>query len=137
MNTLNKYICEYLEYCEIRKRLDSKTIKAYRIDLNQYFLFSTTFPQYLSKNTVDSFITNLHKQYKTKTIKRKIASLKAFFHYLEYQEILNENPFSKLDIRFREEKLLPKTIPFYSIQIFLSTMYAQKELTSTTFQQLC
>ena len=137
MNTLNKYIDEYLEYCEIRKRLDSKTIKAYRIDLNQYFLFSATFPQYLSKNTVDSFITNLHKQYKTKTIKRKIASLKAFFHYLEYQELLNENPFSKLDIRFREEKLLPKTIPFYSIQIFLSTMYAQKELASTPFQHNC
>ena len=137
MNTLNNYINDYLEYCEIRKRLDSKTIKAYRIDLNQYFLFSSSFSQYLSKNVVDSFITNLHKQYRSKTVKRKIASLKSFFHYLEYQEILNENPFSKLDIRFREEKLLPKTIPFYSIQVFLSTMYAEKELASTPFQYNC
>ena len=27
----------YLEYCEYRKELDKKTIKAYRIDLRQYF----------------------------------------------------------------------------------------------------
>ena len=33
MNTLNDYISEYIEYCEYRKRLDSKTLKAYRIDL--------------------------------------------------------------------------------------------------------
>lgn len=137
MNTVNNYVSEYLEYCEIRKRLDSKTIKAYQIDLNQYLQFSAKFPQHLSKNTVDSFITNLHKQYKPKTVKRKIASLKAYFHYLEYQEIINENPFYKLDIRFREEKLLPKTIPFYSIQRFLSTMYKQKNLASTVFQRNC
>ena len=51
--------------------------------------------------TVDSFITQLHRQYKTKTIKRKIASLKAFFHHMEYREQLAENPFARLDIRFR------------------------------------
>ena len=39
MNTLDNYIAEYLEYCEYRKRLDSKHIKAYRIDLKQYHNF--------------------------------------------------------------------------------------------------
>ena len=29
----------YLEYCTYRKELDQKTVKAYRIDLNQYFTF--------------------------------------------------------------------------------------------------
>ena len=29
----------YLEYCRFRKELDEKTIKAYRIDLRQYFEF--------------------------------------------------------------------------------------------------
>ena len=41
MNTLNKYIQEYIEYCQYRKRLDSKTLKAYRIDLNQYANFTS------------------------------------------------------------------------------------------------
>ena len=36
----------------------------------------------LSVANLDKYITHLHKQYKPKTVKRKIASLKAFFHYL-------------------------------------------------------
>lgn len=137
MNTLNKHITEYLEYCEFRKHLNTKTLKAYKIDLKQYLHYSNISPEYLSKNTVDSFITALHKQYKPKTVKRKIASLKAFFHYLEYKEILLDNPFSKLDIRFREAKLLPKTIPLHSIHTFLSTMYAQKELATSEYHLRC
>ena len=93
MNTLNNYIMEYIEYCEYRKRLDSKTLKAYRIDLRQYECFCSDLSSFFSKNIVDNFITSLHREYKPKTVKRKIASLKAFFHYLEYRELLDENPF--------------------------------------------
>ncbi len=137
MNTLKNYISEYIEYCEYRKRLDSKTLKAYKIDLKQFEIFCTELSDCFAKSVVDDFITNLHKQYKPKTVKRKIASLKAFFHHMEYKELLNENPFTKLDIRFREAKLLPKTIPFHTIQTFLSTLYAQKELAESEYQLRC
>lgn len=137
MNTVNNYIAEYLEYCKYRKRLNAKTLKAYRIDLTQFELFCSDTIDYASKNTVDKFITDLHKQYKPKTVKRKTASLKAFFHYMEYQEYLDENPFSKIDIRFREAKLLPKTIPFHSIQMFLRTLYAQKDQAESEYQFRC
>lgn len=137
MNILNNYITEYIEYCEYRKRLDSKTLKAYRIDLRQFEEFCIDLSDCFAKRAVDDFITSLHKQYKPKTVKRKIASLKAFFHHMEYRELLTENPFSKLDIRFREAKLLPKTIPFHSIQTFLSTLYAQKELAKSEYQLRC
>ena len=136
MNNLNEYIEEYIEYCKFRKRLDKKTLKAYSIDLKQYDDFSHD-SSCMSKNTLDQFITILHKQYKPKTVKRKIASLKAFFHYMEYQELIDENPFSKLDIHFREPKFLPKTIPFHSIQKFLSTLYKEKELAESEYQLHC
>lgn len=137
MNTLNNQIAEYLEYCQHRKRLDSKTLKAYKADLQQYAVFCTGLPDCFAKNAVDDYITNLHKLHKPKTVKRKIASLKAFFHHLEYKELLHENPFTRLDIRFREAKLLPKTIPFHSIQAFLSTLYIQKELAESEYQLRC
>ncbi len=148
MKTLEKYIAEYLEYCECQKRLDrfnrcnrqtiyleyceyqkrldTKSLKAYIIDLKQYHSFSCNSQDALSRNTVDHFITTLHKQYKPKTVKRKISSLKAFFHYREYKDLLVENPFNKLDVHFREAKLLPRTIPFHSIQKFLLVLYEQK-----------
>lgn len=137
MNTLNNYITQYIEHCQYRKRLDSKTLKAYQIDLKQYAGSCPSLKNALSKEAVDRYITNLHKQYKPKTVKRKIASLKAFFHYLEYQELIKENPFNKLDTRFREEKLLPKTIPFHSIQNFLSVLYKQKSLATSEYQLRC
>lgn len=139
MNTLNNYINTYLEHCKFRKRLDAKTLKAYAIDLKQYANFCTSLQSIdsLSRNTIDQFITTLHKQYKPKTVKRKIASLKAFFHYLEYIEVLSVNPFSKLDIRFREPKLLPRTLPAHTIQKFLNTLYSQKEQATTKYQRNC
>lgn len=137
MNTLNTTLTEYLEFCEYRKRLDKKTLKAYRIDLKQYIDFSYSMPEAISKNTVDLFITSLHKRYKPKTVKRKIASLKAFFHYMEYKELIKENPFTNLDIRFREPKLLPKAIPFHAIQKFLTVLYEQKEQATSTYRLRC
>ncbi|MFT3982442.1 MAG: tyrosine-type recombinase/integrase [Lachnospiraceae bacterium] len=137
MNTLNYYIKEYMEYCRCRKHLDKKTLKAYKTDLKQYELFVSSSNDYFAKNTVDNFLTTLHKQYQPKTIKRKVASLNAFFHYLVYKEVLSENPIDKLDIRFREAKLLPKTIPFHTIEIFLSTLYTRKEQAETSYQLLC
>ena len=137
MNTLNNYITQYIEHCQYRKRLDYKTLKAYQIDLKQYAGSCPSMKNALSKEVVDRYIINLHKQYKPKTVKRKIASLKAFFHYLEYQELIKENPFNKLDTRFREEKLLPKTIPFHSIQKFLSVLYEQKSLAESEYQLRC
>ena len=137
MNTLSKYTAEYLSYCEYRKRLNFKTLKAYRIDLNQYSIFCNSSLDFLSRNTLDLYITELHKHYKPKSVKRKIASLKAFFHYLEYADLLVQNPFDKLDVHFREAKLLPKTIPFHSIQKFLSVLYAQKNQAASTYQLRC
>lgn len=137
MMTLQHYINNYLEYCRYRKRLDHKTLKAYQIDLNQYNNFCSEVPQCLTKEILDNYITYLHKNFKTKTVKRKIASLKAFFHHMEYKDIIQENPFLNLEIRFREAKLLPKTIPLHHIQSFLTTLYTQKEMAVTEYQKQC
>ena len=77
----------YLEYCEYRKELDKKTIKAYRIDLRQYFAFICCDEP--DKEKIETYITELHKKYKQKTVKRKIATLKAFYNYLEEEEIIS------------------------------------------------
>lgn len=102
----------YLEYCRIQKRLDSQTLKAYRIDLRQFseqiWIIEAS---ELTVPLLETYIAKLHQQYAPKTVKRKIASLKALFHHLEYKEIILHNPFAKLQLRFREPIILPKTIP--------------------------
>ncbi len=137
MSNLTNYVSEYLEYCQYRKHLDSKTLKAYRTDLKQYQLFTESIPDFFANSTVDMYITDLHKKYSSKTIKRKIASLKAFFRHMIYKEIISENPFDKLDISFREPKLLPKSLPLHSVQTFFNTLYEQRDLANTETQYHC
>lgn len=130
MNNLQKTTEEYLEFCRYQKGLDAKTIKAYKIDLNQMLNnISVNGFSDISMGILEEYIAFLQKNYKPKTTKRKIASLKAFFSYLEYKNIIYLNPFSKMHLRIKEPLALPKTIPVHNIEILLSTMY--KQLNST------
>jgi integrase/recombinase XerD len=111
----------YLEYCIYRKELDSKTVKAYRIDLKQFFSYVRCDEP--EKEIIERYITDLHKKYKQKTVKRKIASVKAFYSYLEEEEILPQNPFRKIKVKFKETIILPRIIPREEIEQLLNYMY--------------
>ena len=100
---LEKQLESYYEDCEFRKRLNEKTIKAYTIDLNQYLEFITTTE--INQKIINEYIHYLNKKYlKYKTIKRKIASVKAFYSYLEYEEIIDYSPFNKIKTKIKELK---------------------------------
>lgn len=136
MNNLQTHISNYLDYCMHQKRLDSKTLKAYRIDLRQ---FSGQLPNTdvtdITPCLLENYISELHQQYKPKTVKRKIASIKSFFHYLEYKDFISQNPFNKIQVKFREPVILPKTIPLHTVEILLSTIYKQYSDADTDYQR--
>ena len=136
MDNLQTQITSYLEYCLTQKRLDEKTIKAYKIDLFQFSDgISTTSLLEITPSILENYIKKLHEKYKPKSVKRKIASIKAFFHYLEYRNIIIQNPFNKIQIHFREPVILPKTIPLYIVEKFLSTIYSQRSNAKTDYQK--
>lgn len=114
---------KYLEYCQFRKELDRNTLKAYKIDLRQFFEYVSDFP---NKDKIEDYITNLHKKFKQKAIKRKIASLKAFYNYLEERELISDSPFRKIKVKFKETLNLPRIIPRAEIEQLLNYMYAQE-----------
>lgn len=136
MDNLQTLIKNYLEYCNNQKRLDKKTLKAYKIDLRQFS--EQTSSQEIAQitfKTLEDYIAKLHQQYKPKTVKRKIAALKAFFHYLEYKDIILQNPFNKIQVHFREPVILPKTIPLHTVETFLTTIYKQRNNAKTDYQK--
>ena len=136
MNDLQTLLTNYLEYCQRQKRLDEKTLRAYRIDLTQFFNHvRLTDILEVTPEILENFIAELHQTYRPKTVKRKIASLKAFFHYFEYREIIERNPFNKIHVKFREPVLLPKTIPLHIVETFLSTIYKQQSYAKTAYQK--
>lgn len=136
MNALRIAQINYLDYCQSQKRLDPKTLKAYRIDLTQFVSqVSAKDLSDITSGILEHYIASLHQMYKPKTVKRKIASLKAFFHYLEYRELIEYNPFNKIQIKFREPVILPKTIPLHAVEAFLRTIYRQQQTAQTCYQQ--
>lgn len=136
MNSLQIHTQKYLEYCEFQKRLDKKTLKAYQIDLRQFSeQCNFTDITEITPTILETYIAKLHQQYKPKTVKRKIASIKALFHYLEYRELLLHNPFCRVQVRFREPIKLPKTIPLNTVETLLSTIYKQRIVAKTNYKK--
>ena len=131
---LEKQLESYYEDCEFRKRLNGKTIKAYTIDLNQYLEFITTTE--INQKIINEYIHYLNKKYlKYKTIKRKIASVKAFYSYLEYEEIIDYSPFNKIKTKIKEPKLLPKTIQKDYIDKIIHLLLKDLKNSKTEFQK--
>lgn len=131
MKNQQQLIEEYLYYGKQQRKLDEKTIRAYDIDLKQFSHFAETEKLVMSKEVIRQYILHLHATYKKKTVKRKIASLKAFYAYLEQEEIIENSPMRKVRTEFREEKVLPRSIPYSVVQSLLGSMYAKKSTEGT------
>lgn len=122
----------FLSYCKDRKVLSSKTIKAYRTDLRQFETYSHGL---FNRETICRYISYLHNSFKPKTARRKIATLKAFAHYLMIEDVIDTSPFDKIDTSFREPAVLPKTIPLKTIEAILETAYVQLRSASTDYEK--
>ena len=83
------------------------------------------FPIRFSKQALWDYIECLNKKYKPKTVKRKLATLKAFIHFLLLQDYIDFNPFDKLETSIREPVLLPKTIPLDVIAKIISFLISR------------
>ena len=75
MQGLQDWISRYLLDCKYQKGLDSKTLKAYRIDLEQFSALISQNDLELTREGLMEYISDLHQRYKPRTVKRKIASV--------------------------------------------------------------
>lgn len=128
---------QYLEFCQYRKELSKNTVKAYRIDLEQFLRYVEEGA--FLRGKIEAYITELHKKYKQKTVKRKIASIRAFYQYLEEERMESPNPFTKIRVKFKEAESLPRIIPRNDIEKLLNCMYAimdHSKKGSTIFRDL-
>ena len=131
MERINAYYDLFLRYCRNNKNLNSKTLKAYKIDLFQYQIFSDAV---IDKQHILSYIEYLNKTFAPKTVKRKIATIKAFTRFLLLEDIIEVNPFDKIRLNLKEPKILPRTIPLNIINEILKTAYDQLNGELSTYQ---
>ncbi|MFX1562606.1 MAG: tyrosine-type recombinase/integrase, partial [Promethearchaeota archaeon] len=62
-----------------------------------------------------------------KTVKRKIATLKALFNYLEFEDKIAVNPFRKMRIQLREPLVLPGVLTLDEVKELFQIVYRAKQ----------
>lgn len=132
MYTLSSVTNDFISHCRFEKNLSPKTIKAYKNDLNQLsvFLLSKKYPMEISKigkiqlREYLEFMSPL----KPKSIKRKIATIKAMFNYLEYEDTIETNPLRKMRINIKEQMTLPRVLNINQMADIFKSAYEQKNL---------
>lgn len=118
--TLSEAISQFLFHCRYEKNLNPKTLKAYATDLRQMNEFLTQGPGVDAVDLVDrtelrGYIRHLHEALAARSLKRKIATMKSLFHFLEREDVIPISPFRKMDVRIREARHLPRTVPLDQI----------------------
>lgn len=134
MFDLTKEKDKYLIVCKSLKGLSNLTLKAYKIDLTQFCDFMNG-RDCFDKNELNSYINMLHRLFKPKSAKRKIACIKAFYRYMEIEDIIDFNPFHKIILKYKEPIKLPRTIPLNCIQDMLTHAYKQHSVAVTKYQK--
>lgn len=121
MQELSTLINDYLDCCENSKKLSADTLKAYRIDLRQFWEFVGA--QWTDKETLNRYIKHLNQCFSPRSVKRKLASVRAFFNELEFNEVIEVNPFDKLHIKIQYPQQLPRTISEDVVKELLQSAY--------------
>lgn len=126
------FVKDFLNHCKFEKNLSEKTVYAYKVDLFQFtqYLNEHEVPkswENIDRSVLRDYIHTLYQRQKPKTIKRKVASLKVFFRFLEFEDLIVVSPFRKLDIRVKLEKHLPVVLTLTEIKSLFSYLDEKRD----------
>ncbi|QIL46575.1 tyrosine recombinase XerC [Vagococcus coleopterorum] len=104
------WLQEFMDYIVVERQYSDKTEKAYGDDIRDFFEFleESGDSDYLkvSYQDIRVYLAYLHdKQYSRNTTGRKISSLRSFYQFLLRQEVIEENPFSYVQMRKHQLRL--------------------------------
>ena len=133
MPTLSSAIEVFMFHCQFERNLTPKTLKAYRTDAEQLLHFASgrgiTGPGDVDRDVLREYIRLLVEHHKTRTVKRKLAVLHGLFSHLEFEDIIPVSPFRKMRIALRQDLVLPRAIPMWSVNRLFKYIYSEAKRT--------
>ncbi len=122
-SNIDEILSSYLDYLAIEKGLSNNSLEAYSHDLID---FTSSIQKQDSKDIksitskdIRSYISFLRRQsLSSKSIIRKIASLKGFFKYLQIKGVIEENPVVNIESP-KIWKQLPHTLNITEVALLL------------------
>lgn len=128
---LDVAINSFLFHCQYEKNLGWKTLAAYKTDLIQFEAFiHSILPDtdifMIGRDDVKAYLQELAK-FKPKTVKRKVAALKAMFAYMEFDDDSFVNPFRRIKVRIKEPFVLPNVLTLCEVEKLLTLLYKERQ----------
>lgn len=132
---LEKTIGRFLFHSQYEKNLSEKTLKAYATDLRQFAGFMMDQRQMCSLPSISAedlkqYVKSL-SGFQPKTMKRKMATLKAMLNFIEMEDDDFINPMRKLKINIKVPFLLPPVMDSMEVASILTTLYREKNACSS------
>ena len=121
---MEQYITDFVEYLQSVKKSSKNTILSYQRDLKK-------FAQYLKENGIDDIrkvnytVMNAYmlmmerEHFAASTISRNIATLKAFFTYLQREHVVDDDPAVMLKAP-KIEKKMPGVLSIEEVNLLLA-----------------
>jgi len=122
------FVNKFIKYIESERRLSKHTVTSYKTDLNQFFSYINDFSMAesvdeISFKIIRNWITYLFESGITsRTINRKISSLKSFFKFLEFSNLISVNPTLKI-ISPKNSRKLPSIVEQVDLDQLLDQKY--------------
>lgn len=120
-----EWIAHYQDHLRVVRNYSPHTILAYGGDLSTLAAFLKNEElgalETVSDRIARFYVAHLHNRYANKSIRRKIASVKAFFDYLIAEAYRKDNPFAKVELP-KEDKKLPTFVYEEEIAEFLDAV---------------
>ena len=118
-----QYIQSFLKYIQFEKRGSHHTVISYRCDLDQFYNYISTngislWPEVTSKHIRQWMVNMLDEGLTSKSVNRKIATLKSFYRYLMREGIVEVNPTLKI-ITPKLAKRLPEFVKEKEMDVLL------------------
>tara|TARA_B110000914_G_C15493362_1_gene461844 strand:+ start:555 stop:1430 length:876 start_codon:yes stop_codon:yes gene_type:complete len=112
----------FLNYIKYEKRYSIHTIKSYERDTLQFQTFLTLVNKTLEQaeyRHIRMWVAELMQENKSKTINRKISSLKSFYKFLVRKQVLKINPARNIS-NLKEPERTPNFVSEKEIEILLN-----------------
>jgi len=125
------HIQQFIKYIQSEKRFSEHTITAYTKDLQQFSSFisseyNTTSASEINHHMVRSWIVSLvDKQTSSRSINRKLSTLKTYYKYLLKNELVKENPMAKIP-PLKPDKKLPEFVSKQHMDLLLDEVEFEK-----------
>lgn len=128
----NKEISNFLSYLIVERNVSPETIIAYKKDLkifNNWISEKNYILKTVDVNIIRDYLLFLQcSNLKATTIKRRIASLRSFFNYLEDDEQIDKSPMKKIHKSFKIPKRLPKVLSFPEMEALFKISDSEREI---------